>query len=109
MISPDGKQRVFTEEDGLIWNDLNCGSLWQDSDGGILLGTSKGLARYDESQDQLALRQPSIVLTSAVFGKEDHDKEDHGKQDRLLESAPQIKYEDATLLARFASPSSPWP
>ena len=104
MISPDGKQRVFTEEDGLIWNDLNCGSLWQDSDGGILLGTSKGLARYDESQDQLASRQPSIVLTSAVFGKEDHDKEDHGKQDRLLESAPQIKYEDATLLARFASP-----
>lgn len=94
MISPDGKVRVFTEEDGLIWNDLNCGSLWQDGDGSILLGTSKGLARYDESQGQPELRKPSIVLTSATFGNEDH----------LQNNAPRIKYEDGTLLARFASP-----
>ena len=93
-ISPDGKLRVFTEEDGLIWNDLNCGSFWQDADGSILLGTSKGLARYDPSEEESELRRPSIVLSSASFGK----------QDRLEDETPQIKYKDATLLARFASP-----
>jgi len=40
-ISPDGKARIFSQDDGLIWNDLNCGTLWQESDGSILLGTSK--------------------------------------------------------------------
>jgi len=36
-ISPDGKARIFSQDDGLIWNDLNCGTLWQESDGSILL------------------------------------------------------------------------
>jgi diguanylate cyclase (GGDEF)-like protein len=29
MISPDGRLRTFTQSDGLIWNDVNCDSLWQ--------------------------------------------------------------------------------
>jgi diguanylate cyclase (GGDEF)-like protein len=94
MVSPDGKIRIFTKDDGLIWNDLNCGTLWREADGSILLGTSKGLARYDTSQEEPPLRQPSIILTSATFGKEDH----------LEDAVPKIKYQDATLLARFASP-----
>jgi diguanylate cyclase (GGDEF)-like protein len=94
MISPDGKVRIFTEDDGLIWNDLNCGALWREADGSILLGTSKGLARYDAREEKPALPQPSIILTSVTFGKEDH----------LQDSEPKIEYKDATLLARFASP-----
>lgn len=93
-ISPDGKARIFTQDNGLIWNDLNCGTLWQEADGSILLGTSKGLARYDANQEEPPVPQPTVVLTSAMLGKED----------RLEDNGPQIKYKDATLLARFATP-----
>ncbi len=94
MISPDGRIRTFTQSDGLIWNDVNCDSLWQESDGSILFGTSKGLARYDSMQEEPALAKPSVVLTAALFGK----------QDRLDDKSREILYNDNTFLARFATP-----
>jgi diguanylate cyclase (GGDEF)-like protein len=94
MISPDGRIRTFTQSDGLIWNDVNCDSLWQEPDGSVLFGTSKGLARYDSSQDEPALRKPSVVLTAALFGKQDH----------VDDRSPKIRYQDNTFLARFATP-----
>jgi diguanylate cyclase (GGDEF)-like protein len=94
MISREGKIRTFTQSDGLIWNDVNCDSLWQESDGSILFGTSKGLARYDSGQEEQALAKPTVLLTAALFGKEDH----------LDERSPEIRYHDSTFLARFATP-----
>jgi diguanylate cyclase (GGDEF)-like protein len=94
MIAPDGRIRTFTQSDGLIWNDVNCDSLWQESDGSILFGTSKGLARYDSSQEEPAAVKPTVVLTAARFGKLDH----------LGEQAPEIPYHDSTFVARFATP-----
>ncbi|MFY9561805.1 MAG: diguanylate cyclase [Terriglobales bacterium] len=94
MISPDGRIRTFTQSDGLIWNDVNCDSLWQEADGSILFGTSKGLARYDSRQEEPALGKPSVVLTAALFGK----------QDRLGAGPREIPYRDNTFLARFATP-----
>jgi diguanylate cyclase (GGDEF)-like protein len=94
MIAPDGRIRTFTQRDGLIWNDVNCDSLWQESDGSILFGTSKGLARYDARQEEPALGKPSVVLTTALFGKRDH----------LTDRSPEIAYQDSTFLARFAAP-----
>ncbi len=94
MIAPDGRVRTFTQSDGLIWNDVNCDSLWQESDGSILFGTSKGLARYDSNQDEPIVAAPRVVLTAALFGKHDH----------LDESAPEIRYNDNTFRARFATP-----
>ncbi len=93
-IAPDGKVRTFTESDGLIWNDVNCDSLWQEADGSILFGTSKGLARYDSSQEEPALGKPKVVLTAAWFGTLEH----------LNERSPEIPYRDSTFLARFATP-----
>ena len=95
MIAPDGRVRTFTQSDGLIWNDVNCDSLWQETDGSILFGTSKGLARYDARQEEPALGKPSVVLTAALFGKRDH----------LVERRPEIEYQDSTFLARFAAPA----
>ncbi len=94
LISPDGSVRTFMQRDGLIWNDVNCGSLWQESDGSVLFGTSKGLARYDASQEEPAMRLPAVVLTSATFAKHDY----------LEEKTPQISNQDATFVARFAAP-----
>src|SRR5258706_4445937 len=94
MIAPDGRVRTFTQSDGLIWNDVNCDSLWQDSDGSILFGTSKGLARYDSSQEERTIGAPRVVLTAALFGKRNH-LDDHSRE---------IRYDDNTFRARFATP-----
>jgi PAS domain S-box-containing protein len=37
---------TFTTEDGLVWNDCDGEAFWADSDGGVWLGTSGGLAHY---------------------------------------------------------------
>jgi diguanylate cyclase (GGDEF)-like protein len=94
IIVPDGRVRTFTQNDGLIWNDVNCDSLWQESDGSILFGTSKGLARYDASQEEPLPSKPSVVMTAARFGNTDY----------LAQQSPKIAYRDSTFLARFASP-----
>lgn len=94
VVSPQGVLTTFNQSDGLLWDDLNCGAMWQESDGSILLGTSKGLARYDPTQESQNLPQPTVVLTSAVFGK----------TDRLGDGNPQIEYADRTFVAHFAAP-----
>ena len=94
MITPDGRVRTFTQNDGLIWNDVNCDSLWQDSGGGILFGTSKGLARYDAGEEESIPGRPSVVMTSARFGKGEH----------LGDRSPEISFRDNTFQARFATP-----
>lgn len=94
VVSPDGQLRKFTQHDGLIWNDINCNAFWQDADGSIFLGTSKGLARYDPGQQAPHMPQPTVLLTAALFGK----------SDRLAERSPQIAYDESTFLARFAAP-----
>lgn len=95
MVSPGGILRTFTQSDGLLWNDINCDTLWQESDGSILIGTSKGLARYDPRQESQKLPQPTVVLTSAVFGR----------TDRLEEPSAQVEYRDRTFQAQFATPT----
>jgi len=94
VVSPNGRFATFTQSDGLLWNDLNCDAMWQESDGSILIGTSKGLARYDPGQEAPGLPQSTVVLTSALFGK----------ADRLGEHDPQVAYRDRTFLAHFAAP-----
>lgn len=94
VVSPDDAVRRFTQRDGLIWNDVNCDAFWNESDGGIFIGTSKGLAHYDPEKEPSPISQPKVVLTSAFFGKSDH----------LQEREPEIAYQDSTFVARFAAP-----
>lgn len=94
VVSPDGMLTTFTQRDGLLWNDLNCDALWQESDGTILIGTSKGLARYDPKEQPQEPPRPTTVLTSAIFGK----------SDRLEDRGPQVEYADRTFAAHFAAP-----
>jgi diguanylate cyclase (GGDEF)-like protein len=91
---PNDALRVFTRHDGLLWDDVNCDAMWQERDGSILIGTSKGLARYDPGEEAQVLPPPEVVITSAVFGK----------TERLHDQNPQIRYADRSFLARFAAP-----
>lgn len=95
VVSPDNELTTFTQKDGLLWDDINCDTLWQEPDGSLLIGTSKGLVRYDPSQPPPQYPRPTVVLTSMLLGK----------TDRLAERDPQVNYNDRTLLATFAAPN----
>jgi diguanylate cyclase (GGDEF)-like protein len=44
----DGKKwRLFSSEDGLLWNDCDGRAFWADRDGSVWIGTSEGLSRFD--------------------------------------------------------------
>jgi diguanylate cyclase (GGDEF)-like protein len=94
VVSSDDHVSIFTQNDGLLWNDLNCDAMWQEADGSILLGTSKGLARYDPGQQFKALPHPTVVITSAQLGK----------RERVNDDAPSVSYADRTFHAEFAAP-----
>jgi len=94
LVTPNGHLTSFTQSDGLLWNDLNCDAMWLESDGTILLGTSKGLARYNPGQELPSFPQPTVVLTAALFGR----------LDRISQHDPGIPYKDRTFRASFAAP-----
>jgi signal transduction histidine kinase/ligand-binding sensor domain-containing protein/CheY-like chemotaxis protein len=55
---------TFTTEDGLISNDCDGEAFWADTDGGVWLGTSAGLAHYRRGNripPGPVIAQPSIV------------------------------------------------
>jgi len=55
----------LTTEDGLVWNDCDGEAFWADSDGGVWIGTSGGLAHFQPRGDN-RIEQPVAepVITS---------------------------------------------
>ena len=92
-LSPDGSLRKFTQGDGLLWNDTNCGAFWQESDGTILIGTSHGLARFDPAQEDLPRVPLPVALTQVQFAG----------ADRLADAQPLVPYKQASFSAQFAA------
>jgi diguanylate cyclase (GGDEF)-like protein len=92
-LSPDGRLRNFTQSDGLLWNDTNCGAFWQDADETILIGTSHGLARYDPTQEDLPRTPPAVVLMRAEFAG----------TERLAQERPRVPYQQGSFAAQFAA------
>jgi diguanylate cyclase (GGDEF)-like protein len=92
-LSADGTMRNFTRNDGLLWNDTNCGAFWQESDQSILIGTSHGLARFDPRQEDLPRTTPVVVLTRAEFAGIEH----------LGLANPQVPYKQNSFSAQFAA------
>jgi diguanylate cyclase (GGDEF)-like protein len=92
-LSPDNSLRNFTQSDGLLWNDTNCGAFWQDADEAILIGTSHGLARYDPTQEDLPRTPPAVVLMGAEFAG----------TERLAQERPRVPYQQGSFAAQFAA------
>jgi len=92
-FSPDGVLRTFTQSDGLLWDDTNCGAFWQESDGSVLIGTSHGLARYDPAEEELPRVAPTVALTQAQFSRIDH----------LAETHPSVPHDQGLFEARWAA------
>ncbi|MBL8112344.1 MAG: protein kinase, partial [Acidobacteria bacterium] len=53
---------------GLFWDDLSADAMLAEPDGSVFFGTSRGLVRYDPSQDLEELPPLTLALTSMRFG-----------------------------------------
>ena len=85
--------RHFGRSDGLIWDDCNSNALFVDADGGIWIGTSRGLSLYRASASVAANVPPPVVFTSVKFGERNVDPN----------TATEASYRDNSLRVRFAA------
>jgi diguanylate cyclase (GGDEF)-like protein len=92
VISADGQVQVFDQGDGLIWNDIAQGGFWSEPDGSVLIGTGRGLAYYQPSDQVEPQPPPEVVVTSVVLG---------GRQ-VVRESNPRVAYAQNSFSATYA-------
>jgi len=59
----------YGESEGLIANDCNARSFWPAPDGGIWIGTSRGLSRFQPSAPPRAGQLPAGVLPKVLFSE----------------------------------------
>jgi diguanylate cyclase (GGDEF)-like protein len=65
----DGRTwRSFTEDDGLIWNDIDSNGLTEDTDGSIWIGTSGGISHLIDPQASPPKTPQPPVVSSVTFG-----------------------------------------
>ena len=91
VIAPDGSTRNINHSDGLIWDDTSPMGFWEEPDGSILIGTSRGLAHYVPRHKTVDPETPGVALTSIVMG--DDDWTGHSQH--------AVEYKNATLTAEF--------
>jgi len=91
VIAPDGSTRSINHSDGLIWDDTSPMGFLEEQDGSILIGTSRGLARYVPRDSAVDPKTPGVALTSIVMGDYDWT----GVSQRAVE------YKNATFTAEF--------
>jgi signal transduction histidine kinase/ligand-binding sensor domain-containing protein/CheY-like chemotaxis protein len=65
-----GVWKHFGRSDGLIWDDSNTNAFYADADGGVWIGTSRGLSRYQPSPLAPKNVPPPVVFTSIKLGGE---------------------------------------
>jgi len=58
----------YDQGDGLIWNDCDLGAFAAEPDGTVWIGTSGGLARFQPSRMERAVRPPSTLFTKLILG-----------------------------------------
>lgn len=65
----DGRRWTSADANvGLIWNDLNQGSLFQDNDGSIWIGTTRGLSHLLDPETLFQQFPLQPVITSVLLG-----------------------------------------
>jgi diguanylate cyclase (GGDEF)-like protein len=60
--------RSFTQDDGLIWNDLDSNGLAEDTDGSMWIGTSGGLSHLMKPETVPAITPQTPAIPQIAFG-----------------------------------------
>ncbi len=85
--------RHYGRSDGMIWDDCNTNGFMADADGGVWVGTSRGLSHFRPASAEPVSVPPPVVFTSVKFG------------DQSVEpaSAGEIPYKRNSLQVRYAA------
>jgi signal transduction histidine kinase/ligand-binding sensor domain-containing protein/CheY-like chemotaxis protein len=89
--SPAG-WKVYTHEDGLVWDDCAANSFLADPDGTVWIGTLRGLSRYHPSGRSVPQVAPPVVVTGLRFGERPSDPAVHAE----------VPFRDRDFLVTFA-------
>jgi diguanylate cyclase (GGDEF)-like protein len=95
IIHPDGTIGDLSRSSGLLWDDVNSDAFYEDADGGIFIGTSRGLAYRRPNRPLPKWTSWPTVITSATFAG----------RERLFDGHPQISYRDGAFEAYFSRPA----
>ena len=69
LTAYDGNRwRSFTQDDGLLWNDLDAYALAEDPDASLWIGTSGGLAHFLSPMDAFTGAPQAPVISQIAFG-----------------------------------------
>jgi signal transduction histidine kinase/ActR/RegA family two-component response regulator/streptogramin lyase len=85
--------RHHGRSDGLIWDDCNTNAFFAEVNGGVWIGTSRGLSRYKPSAVPVPNVPPAVVFTSVKLGERDMGPE----------ATAEVPYRDSSLRVRFAA------
>ncbi len=85
--------RHYGRSDGLIWDDCNSNAFMAEATGGVWLGTSRGLSRFQPSPTPAPSVPPPVVFTSVTFGDQTVDPTQYAD----------IPYRRRSLQVRFAA------
>jgi ligand-binding sensor domain-containing protein/signal transduction histidine kinase/DNA-binding response OmpR family regulator len=102
----DGKQKIYTQENGLLSNQFNYNSAYQDDDGTMYFGCLKGLVSFKPS----AFKQSNISYPVYITGFQVHNKEIavKGRESLLSKSIVvtkqiKLKYDQSSFSIDFAA------
>jgi signal transduction histidine kinase/ligand-binding sensor domain-containing protein/CheY-like chemotaxis protein len=87
-----GKWRHYGQQDGMIWDDCDSDAIYEDTDGSMWIGTSRGLAHFLIPASEPALEGPRVEFSRFQLG------------DRVVDTASPIvePYRNYTLSARLS-------
>jgi len=89
-VVSQGKIYSITDEDGLIWNDMDGKSFFEDSDGSIWIGTGKGLSH---------LLDPAAALVRRPFAA----RIEPLRYDEVTISGQSTRWKGGTVTLRFSA------
>ena len=87
-----GRWRHYGQQDGLIWDDCNTDAFYEDEDGSVWIGTSRGLAHFQPAAPEPAPSGPRVEFSHLQLG------------DHVLDAGSRISepYKNRVLAARLS-------
>jgi signal transduction histidine kinase/ligand-binding sensor domain-containing protein/ActR/RegA family two-component response regulator len=64
----DGKWRHYGQQDGMIWDDCDSDAFYEDADGSVWIGTSRGLAHFRVPAREAAGEGPRVEFSHLALG-----------------------------------------
>ncbi|HEV1283840.1 MAG TPA: two-component regulator propeller domain-containing protein, partial [Bryobacteraceae bacterium] len=89
--------RHYGRSDGLAWDDCNSNAFFADSDGGVWVGTSRGLSRFRPADTPAPNVPPPVVLTQVKLGGKTADPS-HNLEMPYQENSLQVRFAALTFV-----------